>query len=448
VRPSERLDLIRFSNNKAGVPVEVLLPEFTNDRQRLKAVAEGKFYADGGTPLYDAVAKGIELLEGAQGNRAILLMTDGADTTSRLGYPGFWKMLDEKRIRLYTIGLGAELPAFVPLIGSTGGRVLSYAAAATNGRFFFARTPEELKGFYQQIADELRAISTYYLKATLSQGTGGLTVAATGERIATVSAPGKIELILDASGSMNARVEGRRKIDSAKDAMTQIIKGLPDDAQVGLRVYGHRIPEGRKGDCQDSELLVPFGKIDKARLLPKVAAIKALGTTLIDYSLRQVARDFGSTPGEKMVILVTDGKEECKGDPAAAVAELLGKGLKVRLNIIGFALADAATKRDMESVAVLTGGKFFDAKNAQALTQAIEQSLAVPYDVLDASGTRVGGGLTGQGKIDVPEGIYSVVVQAAGKPITIPNVRIAQSGSTKVALKKEGQEVGIQVLGP
>jgi Mg-chelatase subunit ChlD len=448
VGPSERLNLIRFSNNKAGVPVEVLLPEFANDRQRLKTVAEGKFYADGGTPLYDAVAKGIELLEGAQGNRAIIVMTDGADTTSRLGYPGFWKLLDEKRIRIYTIGLGAELPAFVPLIGSTGGRVLGDAAAATNGRFFFARTPEELKGFYQQIATELRAISTYYLKATFSQGTGGLTVAATGERIATVSAPSQIELILDASGSMNERVEGRRKIDSAKDAMTQVIKALPDDAQVGLRVYGHRIREGRKGDCQDTELLVPFGKVDKAGLLPKVASIKALGTTLIDYSLRQVARDFGSTPGEKMVILVTDGKEECKGDPAAAVAELLGKGLKVRLNIIGFALADAATKRDMERVAVLTGGKFFDAKNAQALTQAIEQSLAVPYDVLDASGTRVGGGLTGQGKIDVPEGIYSVVVQAAGKPITIPNVRIAQNGSTKVALKKEGQEVGIQVLGP
>ena len=99
-------------------------------------------------------------------------------------------------------------------------------------------------------------------------------------------------------------------------------------------------------------------------------------------------------------------------------------------------------------MAQLTGGKFFDAKNAQALTQAIEQSLAVPFDVVDAAGVRIGGGLTGHGRIDMPEGIYTVVVHAAGKPVKIPNVRIAQNGFTKVVLKKEGQEIGIQILGP
>lgn len=451
VRPSERLNLIRFSGGgreRDPEPVEVLLPEFTSDRERLKAAVQNKFFSKGGTPFYDAVAKGIELLEGAQGNRAIVVMTDGEDTTSRLGHAGFWKVLEEKRIRLYTIGLGTELQTYVPGIGASGSRVLTHAAVATNGRFFFARTAEELKGFYQQIADELRTISTYYLKATLSQGPGGLAVAATGERLAAVSAPSQIELILDGSGSMKRKIEGRQMMDIAKGVMSQIIKGLPDDAQVALRFYGHRIREGRPGDCRDTELVFPFGKIDKARMLAKVRDVKALGTTPIDYTLRQVAGDFGRTPGEKLVILVTDGKEECKGDPAAAVVELQRKGLKIRLNIVGFALADAATKRDMERVAQLTGGKFFDAANAKALTQAIEQSLAVPYELLDAAGTKVGSGLTGQGTINVPEGVYTVVVQAAGKPIRIPNVRVAPGGFTKVVLKKEGQEVGIQVLGP
>jgi Mg-chelatase subunit ChlD len=448
VRPTERLNLIRFSNDKEGNEVEVLLPEFTSDRERLKAAAQGKFYSNGGTPFYDAVAKGIELLGGVRGNRAIVVMTDGADTTSRLPHSGFWKVLEEKRIRLYTIGLGTELQTYVPEIGTGGGRVLTHIAAATNGRFFFARTAEELKGFYQQIADELRTTSTYYLKATLSQGPGRLAVAATGERLAAVSAPSQIELILDGSGSMKRKLEGRQMMDIARDVMSQIIKGLPDDAQVALRFYGHRIREGRPGDCRDTELVFPFGKIDKARMLARVRDVKALGTTPIAYTLRQVAGDFGGTPGEKLVILVTDGKEECKGDPAAAVAELQAKGLKIRLNIVGFALADAATKRDMERVAQLTGGKFFDAANAKALTQAIEQSLAVPYEVLDAAGTRVGGGLTGQGTVAIPEGVYTVVVRAAGKPVTVQNVRVAPGGFTKVVLKKEGEEIGIQVQGP
>ena len=127
---------------------------------------------------------------------------------------------------------------------------------------------------------------------------------------------------------MKRKLGGRMMIDIAKDAMVQIIEGLPDDLQVALRVYGHRIREGQPGDCQDSELVFPFAKLDKPRLLERVRAIQALGTTPIAYSLQQVARDFGAAPGEKMVILVTDGKEECGGNPSAVVSELLAKGFK------------------------------------------------------------------------------------------------------------------------
>ncbi len=443
VRSTERLNLVRFSSD-----VEVLLPGFTSDRERLRAAAAGKFSAGGDTRFYDAVARAMELLEGVRANRAIVVMTDGADTSSTLKYPQFWRLVERTRIRLYTIGLGAELLELKPDISTTPARMMAHIAMATNGRFFFAQSSEDLKSVYQQIVDELKTLSTYTLRAGVSRGTGGLAVAATGERLAAVSAPRQIELILDASGSMKEKVEGRPKIDIAREVMVQIIKGLPENVQVALRVYGHRIREGRPGDCKDSELMVPFGRINKAAMIARVQAIRALGTTPIAYSLRQVAADFGKVPGEKMVILVTDGKEECKGDPAAAVSALLAAGLKVRLNIVGFALADPATKRDMERVARITGGMFFDAANAAALTRAIQESLAVPYDVLDAAGARVGGGLTGQGPIKVPEGVFTVVVRAAGEPITVPRVRVALNGFTKVVLKKEGREVGVQVLGP
>lgn len=448
VRPSERLNLIRFSDSEAGKEVEVLLPEFTSDRERLKAAAADKFFGKGGTPFYDAVAKGMELLAGVQGNKAIVVMTDGEDTTSRLDHAAFWKTLEEQRIRLYTIGLGLELPTYIPGIGTAGNRVLAHIALATNGRFFFARTAEELKGFYQQIADELRTLSTYYLTPTLSAGPGSLSVVATGERIAAVSAPSQIELILDASGSMKLKVEGRPKIDIAKEVMAQIIKGLPDEGQVALRIYGHRIREGRPGDCQDSQLIFPFGKIDKPRMLVRVREIKALGTTPIAFTLRQVMRDFGNAPGEKMVILVTDGKEECGGSPSAVVSEMVARGFKIRLNIVGFALADRTTKEEMERVATLAGGKFYDANDANALREAIVEALAVPYDVLDAAGTRVSGGLTGREPIRVPEGVYTIILHAAGKPIEIRDVRVSADRFTKIVLKKEGQEIGVQVLGP
>ena len=51
------------------------------------------------------------------------------------------------------------------------------------------------------------------------------------------------------------------------------------------------------------------------------------------------------------------------------------------------------------------------------------------------------------GMISLPTGSYTVVIQATGKPITIPDVRIHEKGTTKVELKKEGEEVGVKVLG-
>ena len=237
-------------------------------------------------------------------------------------------------------------------------------------------------------------------------------------------------------------------MDIAKDVMSQIIKELPDNTRVAMRFYGHRIREGRPGDCQDSELVFPFDKIDKERMLARVRGLKALGTTPIAYTLRQVAGDFGQTPGEKLVILVTDGKEECGGSPSTVVQEMVAKGFKIRLNIVGFALAEATVRAEMERIAKITGGQFFDARNAKALRQGIQRSLAVPYEVHDAAGTKVAGGLTGEAAITVPEGIYTVSVSAAGKPILIPNVRVRHNGTTNVALRKEGQEIEVKVEGP
>ncbi|HEU5300462.1 MAG TPA: VWA domain-containing protein, partial [bacterium] len=145
VTPAERLTLIRFSGQaRAPDPphVEVLLPEFTSDPARLREAARDKFFANGGTPFYDAVAKGLELLDGRPGNRAIVVMTDGVDTTSLIDRPQFWRVLERHRIRLYTIGLGSELPVYDALPATSGRRFLTHAAMATGARAFFTEQPE------------------------------------------------------------------------------------------------------------------------------------------------------------------------------------------------------------------------------------------------------------------------------------------------------------------
>jgi len=446
VLPTERVNLIRFSS--AGFrltrpDVEVLLPEFTADRNRLKKATEGKFDSDGGTPFYDAVARAMSLLDNVQGNRVIIVMTDGEDAGSRMTRQEFWQLLVARGIRVYTVALG-EINRYSLKLGTTPQGLLEDIAAATYGRAFYTRNSAELSKFYQEISNELRTPASYRLRVTRAQASGTLQVRATGERISAVAALSQIELILDASGSMKRVIGKRLMIDTAKDVLADVIQGLPADVHVALRVYGHRIREGQPGACLDSELVFPFAKIDKPRLLARIRAVQALGTTPIAYSLQQIARDVGQSPAEKMVILVTDGKEECGGDPKAAVSALVAQGVKVKLNIVGFGLADAALKTELRKLAELTAGQFVDAQDAASLRGAIERSLAVPYDVLDAAGTKVAEGVTGQAGTELPEGIYLVRIRA-DKPIEIPRVRIDAQQTTTVELKKEGREIGVAV---
>ena len=256
------------------------------------------------------------------------------------------------------------------------------------------------------------------------------------------------ELIFDASGSMWGTVGGRPKIEIAKETMRRVIDGLPDDVQAALRVYGHRVAAGKPGACQDSELVFPPGTIDKTALIERIDRLKALGTTPIAYSLAQVAADIGGTAGETMVIVVTDGKEECGGSPSKAVSGLIEQGLNVQLNIVGFALADEVAKAEMRRAAELAGGRFYDAADAGALRDSLEQSLAVPYDVLNAEGRTIAEGFVGRAAVQLPEGTYTIVVKITGRPMTVGDVRVVSNKATTLEIEQQGQEIGTRVLIP
>ena len=159
VSPPDRVNLIRFSHD-----IEVLLPGFSSDRAQLKKATAGKFFADGHTPFYDVVERAASLLEGVQGNRAIVVMTDGEDAGSRLSRDQFWRLLQDKGIRFYTIGLG-EIDRYNPVLGSSARRLLSYAAMATNGRAYFSKSSADLAGFYADVSAELRKACAYRLEA-------------------------------------------------------------------------------------------------------------------------------------------------------------------------------------------------------------------------------------------------------------------------------------------
>jgi Ca-activated chloride channel homolog len=245
-----------------------------------------------------------------------------------------------------------------------------------------------------------------------------------GDGQALVRTIGNIEIILDASGSMNGEIDGRRKIDIAHEALATLVGKLPDHTNVALRAYGHR----KGGDCNDVELLTPLGALDRDALTARINAVNPAqkGMTPIGTSLQEVANDLKGAQGDVLVVLVSDGDETCDGDPAQVATQIHADNPKIRFDVIGFNVGPEEWRARLSGIAQGGGGSYFDAKDAVQLADALQQAVALTYRVVDAEGTEVFQGQLGA-STTLPAGRYTVEIRGAS-PLTIPDIVV--SGAT------------------
>jgi Ca-activated chloride channel family protein len=168
----------------------------------------------------------------------------------------------------------------------------------------------------------------------------------------------RILFIFDASQSMLGRWQSGRKIDIAKKLLSNMVDSLKDieNLEIGLRVYGHKSGYPPQ-DCDDTHLEVNFLKANHAvdLIKKKLSVIRAKGTTPIAHSLEEGAKDFPSDDARNIVILITDGKEECGMNPCAVSRLFQRKGIILKPFVIGVGLDDS-WKKTFDCV-----GRFFDA---------------------------------------------------------------------------------------
>ena len=182
-------------------------------------------------------------------------------------------------------------------------------------------------------------------------------------------------LILDASGSMNAKLpNGETRIAVAQRAVKGVAGFVPAATQLSLRMYGAQ-SAARQKNCQDTHLAVPFGPASAAggAINTTVDAAKAQGYTPIAYSLGQAAGDFPPDAKERVIVLVSDGKETCAGDPTLAARALAAKGITV--HTVGF-IVDTAARGQLQAIARATGGTYFDAPVGPELPDTLKQALS------------------------------------------------------------------------
>jgi Ca-activated chloride channel homolog len=129
----------------------------------------------------------------------------------------------------------------------------------------------------------------------------------------------RILFIFDDSYSMYAPWNSNIKIEVAKKVMGEFLDSLRDipNLDIALRCYGHTT-FFRERNCKDSRLEVPFAQARQNYLKVKqrIQKLEPLGTTPIAYSIGECAADFPPCSNcRNLVILITDGIEECGGNP-------------------------------------------------------------------------------------------------------------------------------------
>lgn len=193
-----------------------------------------------------------------------------------------------------------------------------------------------------------------------------------------------VEIILDASGSMKKKIGSKSMMEIAKEAIKEFASSLPEEANVGLRVYGHK-GTGSNADkamsCASNELVYPIQPYNESGLTEALGKFNPAGWTPLAQSLLEAQLDLAQYKGENhqnIIYLVSDGVETCDGDPIAAAKSLKGSEISPVVNIIGFDLG-SKDEQQLMAVAEAAGGTYVNVRNHEQLKGQFNQASADAY---------------------------------------------------------------------
>lgn len=221
---------------------------------------------------------------------------------------------------------------------------------------------------------------------------------------------GTIEIVMDFSGSMS------NWIVAAKRSMAAIVAQIPSTTKVGFRVFGHDsngtnpssihtlqdvkkiVKNGNKftvvtekspigttrGACSATKQVAPIIGANYNSILAGMNSVDIGGATPLVYALDRAAyQDFANldTTSPKKIILITDGGENCGGDPCAFARNLMKKRSDIHIDVV---LASSYSK-SLSCLASTTGGHLYNVNNlgdfSTTLTKTIQSQPATQQEI-------------------------------------------------------------------
>jgi Ca-activated chloride channel family protein len=164
------LDTLKPEDNVAVVAYdlrpEILCDFTTNKRDAYDAMRRLQFAAYSESNLYDALTDTAQRMSDIEGRKAIVLISSGIDTFSKLTFDRTRKILQEQGVPIYAIGLMQALREYYDSMGAMNplqrmdflqaDNQMRTFAKETGGMSFFPRFYGEFPGIFQAISDSLR----------------------------------------------------------------------------------------------------------------------------------------------------------------------------------------------------------------------------------------------------------------------------------------------------
>lgn len=218
-----------------------------------------------------------------------------------------------------------------------------------------------------------------------------------------------VEIVMDYSGSM------ANWITVAKRSMTAIVAQIPSSTKIGFRVFGHDnygnnpsfgatiqevkkvIKKGNKikvvtqasplgsttGVCAATKQVTPIRSANANSIIKGMNSVDVGGATPLVYALdRAVYQDFASLDSSvpKKIVLITDGGENCGGDPCEFARRLMAKRNDVHIDVV---LVSSYSKA-LTCLSATTGGHFYNINNLSDFSTTINRSIkSKPTEVVN-----------------------------------------------------------------
>lgn len=166
-------------------------------------------------------------------------------------------------------------------------------------------------------------------------------------------------ILVDASGSMAAKVGNKTRMDAAKEAVMEFAEQVPENATISLRVYGHKGSNqeaDKNASCGSTENLFN-ASFDEGAFQQALSQVKPVGWTPIALGLEAVKEDIPENADDVVVYVVSDGIETCNGDPVKEAKNLVSADIQAVVNIIGFDVDNEGQKL-LKEVATAGNGEF------------------------------------------------------------------------------------------